>query len=768
MNGRILPATEMSGHYRLVQLLGEGGFGQVFEAWDERLCRSIAIKRLKASSAPQRSDNLIREARLAASLKHPAFVQIFSVDGDGDQQSILMELVRGSTLSQQLQTHRACQADAISIEKALDITLQIAQAMAEAHGAGLIHGDIKPSNLMLEISGEVRILDFGLACRIDPLATESLASREYAEHEGGQGTIAYLAPERMQGQHPSAASDIYALGAVLYELVAGERPFACLRGLALAAAHMQTSSTLWAFPPGTDAVVVSLVQSMTAREMTQRIASMQEVAERILAIKGGRGAVEETADFIALNTNVSLLGNEKSKKGKQLDVRRGRKRALVVLTIAALSCCGVFLWKTQGGGLVPLPVQLSSPRYSEAATLQSGLTALRQFDRPESAGIAMRDFNDVLEHQPNHATAAAGLSLVYSMLYASDARDDVWLQRADASAQLALRKNDQLALAYVAQAWVRVHQGRLDEALQLDEQALHLDPLEPFGLNVKGEVLIRMHRYDEAERCIQAAVNAYPQERLFADLLGTLRYQQADYAAAEQAFRHSIALDPNVSQAYANLNMALLKQGRNDEALRALQQGLQIRPSGRLYSNLGTALFALGDYSGAAEAFEHAVSADKGSPSHYLKWANLGDALRWIPGRSAASRDAYRQAAELLRLQLARKAGDPTDLSRMGLYAARLGDKQAAVAMSEQALAVAPVNADNHFRAAMAYELIGQRSAALDEIGQAHAYGYPLNLINTEPDLLALRRDPRYLQAMRQQKNSFKNNLKTHLIESEK
>jgi serine/threonine-protein kinase len=253
-----------------------------------------------------------------------------------------------------------------------------------------------------------------------------------------------------------------------------------------------------------------------------------------------------------------------------------------------------------------------------------------------------------------------------------------------------------------------------------------------------------MQRYPEAERSITAASKAHPKERLFIDQLGTLRFRQGDYAGAEKAFRESIQVEPDAVFAYANLSGALVRQGRDDEALHVLQQGLQIRPSGNLYSNLGTALFNRGDYIGSAKAFEHAVSVSKGNSIAYLRWANLADTLRWIPGRERDSQQAYRKAAALIKPLLTRTPGDVTLASRMGLYAAKLGDTTSAAQLSQQAVGASPTNPDVRFRAAIAYEVIGLRDAALSELAVAQQLGYPTKLIGTEPDLLALRSDPRF------------------------
>lgn len=381
---------------------------------------------------------------------------------------------------------------------------------------------------------------------------------------------------------------------------------------------------------------------------------------------------------------------------------------------------------------------------SDSALMQSGMEALRHTDRDGAIEQALQQFGAILERHPNHAGAAAGQSLAYSMRYVGDGRDETWLTRAAAGAALALQENDQLALAHAAQSWVAALQGRGADALSAADRALALDPDDLSALHAKINVLLRMQRHDAARELIAHARARWPQERTFADLDGTLHFQQGDYAAAEQAFRHSLQLEPDAVLGYANLSAALSRLGRGNEALSVLQQGLRMQPSGALYTNLGAALFARGDFLGASTAFEHAVSSIKGGPNDYLKWANLADALRWLPGREQAAHDAYRRAMQLLQPMLARAPDDPTFLTRMGLYASHLGNVPDALKWTERGAAMAPASPDVRFRAALANELSGQRGAAFAHLARAIALGYPLSAIESEPELVALRRDSRY------------------------
>jgi serine/threonine-protein kinase len=700
-------------HYRLDRRLGQGGFGEVFEAWDTVLRRRVAIKRLTGGAGLERPGSLIHEARLGASLQHPAFVKIYSIEQVGAGQAIVMELVSGVTLREFIAGGGA------GLDTIVSLVAQAAAAMQAAHACGLVHGDLKPSNLMLADDGRLRILDLGLAFHDDAQATTSVMQLDQ------QGTIAYMAPERLLGTAPNRQSDVYALGVVLYELITGTRPFAALSGLALAAAQMQSSSALWEFPPATPKPLVDLVHAMTARP-DLRLASMQAVSERLAACTGTPDGPARPAP----RTPAWRSGDWRAAAA------RFRRPLPLAVMLAAAMVFGA--WQA-----APYVSGAGAP-FSRARTIGQALQALESFDQPERLDAAAASLAALLERDPQHAAAVAGMSLVASFRYAGDTQDETWLRRAAAAAQQALRLEPTLALSHVAQAWVLANQGQRGAALAEAEKALVLEPDNFFAAVGKVTFLTQLQRYDEARACAQDMLRRHPRQRVFADALGTVYFAQGNYAAAEQAFRLSIKLQPDSGTAYANLNAALLRLSRNDEALQAVQQGLLVHPSASLYTNLGNALFLRGDYVGAAAAFERAVTAPAGNPNSYLGWANLGDTLLWIPGRAQQAQDAYRKARELLSRQLARAPGDSTLLSRMGLYAARSADAQSATAFTGKALAAAPTSPDVHFRAALAYELLHQRERALAEIEQAKRFGYPAGAIDAEPEFVALRRDARY------------------------
>ncbi len=722
-----IPALSEIKHYQLRACIGEGGFGQVFEAWDKKLQRSVAIKLVKNNGMPAQNANLAREARLAASLQHPAFVKIHSLEDDDNSQAIVMELVPGHTLKQLLQTRP------LPLAQALAIVRQIAEAMQQAHHIGLAHGDLKPSNLMREPSGTVRILDFGLAAQCDPQATATVSQAD------PQGTIAYMAPERLLGAPLMPQADIYALGVILYELVAGQRPNAELGGLALAAAQVHSSSSNWHYPANMSAQLVQLIRAMTAREPSERLASMQQVCEQMNALRETK--VESTTEDTTEGTAESLATEVPSVKSDKRRLQLPARKAW--LGVAGLG----LLLSALAWSKLPWPENIAKPAppFSEAAAIKQGLASLKTPHRPGNIKDAISAFDQVLQHNPHHAAAAAGLAMAYIANFATDNRDESWLQKADAAAQQALKLDNQLALTHVAMGRVADAQQKYALALQEYERALQLEPSNLLASTGKIAILRHLSRVDEAIALARKGVQQFPQESLMLDELGLSYYVNNNFPAAEQAFRQSIQLHPDSAFAYANLYAVLLQQNRLDDAMRVLQDGLLVRPSAMLYGNLGTALFQRGDYIAAAEAFENAVSPTKGNPSYYLNWANLADTLLLIPGRAEETRHAYRKASNLAGQQLAKNPNDFTLVSRQGLYAARLAEKAQAETLLKRALQLAPNDANVHFRAGLAWELLGMRQNALQQLASAKKLGYPAHLIDAEPDLFALRRDPAYL-----------------------
>jgi Tol biopolymer transport system component/tRNA A-37 threonylcarbamoyl transferase component Bud32 len=220
-------------HYRIVTKIGTGGMGDVYKAWDVKLARHVALKLLRAELVrdPVKVRRFVQEAQAASALNHPAIVTIYEVDLWSDQRTsekthyIAMELVDGESLRKHLHQQK-------NLTERLEILVQVAEGMAKAHAAGVIHRDLKPDNIMITAEGRPKIVDFGLAKLIQPDVLFDASRDEantlslYGSRDGMVlGTVGYMSPEQVEGKPVDHRSDIFSLGCILYECVTGQRAF---------------------------------------------------------------------------------------------------------------------------------------------------------------------------------------------------------------------------------------------------------------------------------------------------------------------------------------------------------------------------------------------------------------------------------------------------------------------------------------------------------------------------------------------------------------
>jgi len=215
-------------HYEITTHLGTGGMGEVYEATDAKLGRSVAIKLLPEafSHDGDRVARFEREARLLASLNHPNIATIYGVEESGGRKFLVMELVPGETLAYRLKL------GPVPVDEALSIARQIADGLQSAHEKGVVHRDLKPANIKVTPQGQVKVLDFGLAKAfggdavfgVNPSNSPTLSM---AATEAGviMGTAAYMSPEQAKGKETDRASDIWAFGCVVYEVLTGQAAF---------------------------------------------------------------------------------------------------------------------------------------------------------------------------------------------------------------------------------------------------------------------------------------------------------------------------------------------------------------------------------------------------------------------------------------------------------------------------------------------------------------------------------------------------------------
>jgi len=272
---------QVLGHYHILSKLGEGGMGVVYRAHDEILHRDVALKVLAKSSPPGTSsrEHLLHEARASSGLSHPHICAIYEIGEFGGELYIVMELVEGMPLSEMIGP------EGLPVEAVLRYGTQIAGALAHSHDRNVIHRDLKSSNIVVTPEGVIKVLDFGLALRLqkdalDP-ATQTAGTLEGTDPIAG--TLAYMAPEVLRGEKADHRADLWALGVVLYEAVSGRLPFRGRTGFEVSSAILhELPETL---PPGTPQALWATVQRLLTKEPSQRYQRAGEVLAALEAVQ---------------------------------------------------------------------------------------------------------------------------------------------------------------------------------------------------------------------------------------------------------------------------------------------------------------------------------------------------------------------------------------------------------------------------------------------------------------------------------------------------
>ena len=284
-------ALLVAGRYRLGELLGTGGMADVYDAVDERLDRPVAVKVLRPEMA-SREDVRLRfeaEARSAARLIHPNVVGVFDSgeDEDGTLPYLVMERLPGETLADRMQAAGEPDSDeALDTDWVLRTAGDVLLALGAAHSAGLVHRDVKPANVLIGVDGCAKVADFGIAKSLEVAAAADLTSTNQLV-----GTPAYVAPERILGKPASPQSDLYAVGVLLYEALAGRKPFAGDTPVATAyAIQHETPPSLASLRPDLPPSVVAAVEKAMDRDPTRRFSSAAEMAAA-LGIDDGAGGL---------------------------------------------------------------------------------------------------------------------------------------------------------------------------------------------------------------------------------------------------------------------------------------------------------------------------------------------------------------------------------------------------------------------------------------------------------------------------------------------
>ncbi len=651
-------------HYRIVRALGQGGMGEVFLAEDLRLHRPVALKVLRQRPGCEEEEwsRLLGEARAASALSHPNIAVIYAVeetDAPGGRVRLLaMEYVPGKTLAE------LAASESLAIDDILDLIGQAADALAEAHARGVVHRDIKPSNLMVA-QGRVKVLDFGLAqVKLPALVDATTRTRLAAPAAPDEfaGTPHYMSPEQVLGQPTDARSDIFSLGVVFYELLAGRRPFDGENVVQLADAitHRDPEPLPRRIADPRLPDIERLLARMLAKGPAARPRGLREVHIELARLRA-----EAPAEIAASGTLTVAIAGFANLTQRGEDEWLGTGIAETV-TAALQEIDGLDVWGRERlrESLRRLDLEGSEVQ-SESAVRLGRMTGARwvlagAFQRLDDQVRVTARVVEVESGRVLRAVKADGrLDAIFDLQDRVVAELSAGLRRGVVAAQEG--DETQVVSAYEALSKGILNMRAdtyesLDRAIQHFERALVLDP-----------------------DYIRAQIE-----------LGAAYTQKADYLVAPELYeraeailRRALELRPRVPRIWRELGMTLVAHGRVEDGLESLRRALALAPEDpRVLAGVARGLFiGQGDFPAAAEFYAQAVERNPQAGWYWLQLAHCYALLRdFSRGERAARRAIELQEAFLSGQQGVQIVGAYMRLGHLVALQGRAGEAEQAFA----------------------------------------------------------------------------------------
>jgi tetratricopeptide (TPR) repeat protein/tRNA A-37 threonylcarbamoyl transferase component Bud32 len=706
-------------HYRILEKVGEGGMGAVYLAQDTKLERRVALKFLpeELTRDDARKERFMREARAAAAIQHPHIAAVHDVDEAEGRTFIAMEYVRGQGLRELIGSEK------LGLRRSLELGAQIAEGLAKAHEAGVVHRDVKPENVIVSEDGYAKIIDFGLAKLLErEIPTEDETDLAEAEtqiktREGlVVGTMAYMSPEQALGEPLDARSDVFSLGAVLYEMLSGGKRLRSKKATSSLGALLKESPPPLSLP-GTEAPeeLEGILSKAVAREPSERYSSLRDLARDLRGLRDRLGSVSRP------------LGVAESRPLKSRWLWGG-----VALGAAALvAVVAYFGW---GGGASPPGIGASGRpaiavmRFDnmtgdeETEWLSEGLPRMLTTDLAQTPGL------DVVSRPRLHELAGQ---------VGEDDREGLDRSRVVKIAELAGAGAVVIGSIFKAGEEIRID-AQLEEVTSgkiLSSQSVRGEDVFALAEELTRRIRegLEIDGRPGGEPLTQVTTALPEAYRLYSEGVEALRYQH--YPQARSLLEEAIELDPEFAMAHYQLSRIVGPNATRrhlDKALdvphrlpmreRLLVKARDARLRGEVQEAVGLYEKLMFDYPGEADAYLDLSQLYKGTaPDEAIAILERGiqtlptaPRLRNALGYRYLARGRYPEAIRELETYASFHPNEPNPLDSLGDAYMTAGQPEEAVARFRQALEVDPSWTGAYTGLSWAYAMLGRYDDALE------------------------------------------------------